>query len=678
MPWTVTDANYFNTFDNGDFEGGAGTAKAGVTDGMAQYGFSALQAHKNSQSYRVFLSNSASFSESGNVASRSLVSFRIGKELKKDRRYTFTGWFKIVSTGKSKSGDIVKLRTSIGSTGFGSQGLIIGDLRADVGVWKQFTYIGTITSNTITADKASINFVFTWDKTQVGFQSAADSTIENVDIFFDDFSAIEEANIVVPPPATLSVNSQVTNESAANLNDGQIKINVTSGSGQYTVTYPDASVFNLSNGNAAQSHTRTNLSAGEYTIVIKDLTTNQERTLNVTITEPQIEEPIPLVGSFLEVPKMNSITFVVQEDINQCDNPQGLDNVLLCQQEYEMFEQTKYDQKFNRCDIPITQFNSDYSTFEILLKKYLTGAIVKTFSYSLKEQNIGVYEDYAVTIRAHAGNPSQSRVYFNVGALPLPLEIAGVFEVVNNINGYNGSYSIVNIINDITLGYQYLVINKPFIGPGFTQAGTGRFMAATADFNVFESTHPFSDVDEGIYYIAIKAFDFVGSENFKEAVSEPIDLRNIHSDTNLIKYRNTDNAFDITWTTGYQGLIRVPSYFGHKRVPGGERSVNRNSDYKLVKVSAKKTRILIFEIFKVPPYMHEKLSTAFDCDSYTINNIECQASEGYAEPEYKDQLLLADSSIKVEAKWYDRYNSDDLGSVNETGFLLTETGFIKR
>lgn len=419
---------------------------------------------------------------------------------------------------------------------------------------------------------------------------------------------------------------------------------------------------------------RTGLSEGSYHVTVTDLTTGEIVELDFVITEPEI---VSNGGSFLEIPKMNSITWVVDEEISQCDNPQGLDNVLLCHQEHEGFDQSNYFQPFNICDAPVTQFNSDYSTFDIELRKYANDELVKTFSFELKEQNIGVLEDYTITIRNHTIT-NQSRVYFTIGALPIPLNIGDPFQIVNNANGYNGSYSIIDIINDATLGYQYLVINKTFTGPGLYEPGTGRFEASTADFNVFESPHLFNDVAEGEYYMYMKAFDSSNSLNFKTATSEPLDIRNTHPGTNQLKYRNIDNAFDMTWTTGYQAAIRVPSHFGHRRSPGGERATNRNSDYKLVKVSAKKTRVLLFQVWSLPPYMHEKLSTAFDCDSYTINNIECQTSEGYGEPEYKDRFLLADSSIKLEAKWYDRYNSDDLGSVADGGFILTETGFLKR
>lgn len=446
-------------------------------------------------------------------------------------------------------------------------------------------------------------------------------------------------------------------------NDGTITLAITGGSGNRTYSWAD--------GPTVQN--RSGLVAGDYVVTVTDITTLEVVVLNIAITDPIT---VTEEGSFIEIPTMNSITFVVTSVIDGCTNPQGLDNVLLCEQVYEGFDRVNYFQKFNKCDIPVTQINTDFNFFTVSLLKYSDNSFVKAFIAELKEQNIGVTEDFGITIRDHT-EANKSRVYFNAGALPIPLSAGNVFEILNNANGYNGNYAILDIITDPTLGYQYLVITKNFTGPGLYQTGTGRFLSETADFNVFEVVHDFSDVDEGEYYLQVYAQNETSLiEIF--AYSEPLDIRNSQPGTTLVKYRNVDNAFDITWTTGYQGLIRVPSHFGHRRSPGGERTVNRNSDYKLVKVSAKKTRVLLFQVWSLPPYMHEKLSTIFDCDNYTLNNIECQTSEGYGEPEYKDRFLLADSSIKIEAAWYDRYNSNDLGSVSDGGFLLTETGFIKR
>jgi hypothetical protein len=322
----------------------------------------------------------------------------------------------------------------------------------------------------------------------------------------------------------------------------------------------------------------------------------------------------------------------------------------------------------------ILQFNSDFDSHTVELRDYCTDEVVKTFSVDLKEQNLGISEDFGITIRNHFNNPGKSRVYFNVGTPPIPLSTGDTFTIINNPDGFDGSYAIIDVVNDALLGYQYLVINRNYDIAAANTSGTGRFVSDTADFNVYESTFTFIDVPNGQFYVRLRAF----SDNERIALSEPIDLRSEHSKTNLIEYRNTDNAFGLTWTTGYIGAIRVESIF-FKRLPGGIRSTSRNSDYSLVKINAKKTRITLFETFMLPPYLHEKLSVIFDCDYFAINGVQHQSSDAYDDPAYVDRFPLANSSIKLEqVEWFGKYNSDDISTVNEGGLITTETGFIKR
>jgi hypothetical protein len=209
-----------------------------------------------------------------------------------------------------------------------------------------------------------------------------------------------------------------------------------------------------------------------------------------------------------------------------------------------------------------------------------------------------------------------------------------------------------------------------------TTAAVGRFVSSSADFNVFEFAGSLLDVPNGKYYLQVRAFDDLG--NTLVGVSEPCDIQVEHPNTQFIEYRNNDNAFDTTWTTGYIGRIRVEGVF-FKRLPGGERSMSRNSDYSLVKVNAKKQRIVLFETYHLPPYLHEKLSVIFDLDFFKINGVEYQASEGYGEPQYLTRWFLSNASVKLEqVGWFERYNSDDIGSVADGGFITTETGFLRR
>jgi len=472
-------------------------------------------------------------------------------------------------------------------------------------------------------------------------------------------------NFILDDTQPLVVTANVTDVSANGGNDGAINLTVTGGSGNFTFSWAD--------GPTTQN--RSGLAAGTYTVTVTDVITGVIEVVPIKVNEPAL---LPVQkGTFLTVPTMNSLTFVVQQAIDQCLNLQGLDNVLFADQYYEGVDQNEqnYFQRVCKCDLFPTQYNSDYPFFEVLLKDFCSNEIIKQFPYELKEQNIGKTDDFAILLYNHTIY-GQTRVYFGVGAPPIPLVVGEAFDILNNA-AFNGSYAILSIENDIARGYQYIVINKVFTGAA-GQTATGRFATTTADFNVFETLHDFSDVADGKYYITIRAYDDDPDTPDITAVSEPIWLQVEHKDTNLLRYRCIDNAFDMTWTTGYLGLLRIPSHFGNHRTPGGDRSTTRDADYRLVKINARKSRIIIFNTWALPPYLHEKLSVVFDCDSITINNITCQTSEAYEASDEDDYKLLTKGTVKVEAQWFSGFNSDDIGSVQDGGFLKTETGFLKR
>jgi len=471
-------------------------------------------------------------------------------------------------------------------------------------------------------------------------------------------------NFILDDTPTLTVTPTINNVTVNGGADGSITLALT-GSGSYT--------FNWADGPTTQN--RTSLSAGTYTVTVTDVITGQIVVKPIDVSEPALL-PVPK-GTFLTVPSMNSLTFVVQQAIDQCLNPQGLDNVLFADQYYEGVDQNEqnYFQRVCKCDLFPTQYNSDYPFFEVLLKDFCSNEVIKQFPYDLKEQNIGKTDDFAILLYNHTIY-GQTRVYFGVGAPPIPLVVGEGFDILNNAS-FNGTYAILSIENDVARGYQYIVINKVFTGAA-GQTATGRFATTTADFNVFETLHDFTDVADGKYYITIRAYDNDPDTPDITAVSEPIWLLVEHKDTNLLRYKCIDNAFDMTWTTGYLGLLRIPSHFGNHRTPGGDRSVTRDADYRLVKINARKSRIIIFNTWGLPPYLHEKLSVVFDCDSVTINNITCQTSEAYEASDEDDYKLLTKGTVKVEAQWFSGFNSDDIGSVQDGGFLKTESGFLKR
>lgn len=485
-----------------------------------------------------------------------------------------------------------------------------------------------------------------------------------------------ESIIVVQGYAPMTAEADVTNCTAAGANDGAINLVIAGGSGNRTYAWGDGPV----------TQNRVNLAPGLYSVTITDITTGEIIVINdIEVTEPQAVPPPN--GTLLEFPILNDLQWVVDPvDPGATPDEVTLDNVLFEDQVFGKYQKTCYFQKVVNTDLRIVQFNSDFSAHLIEIYDYVTKKVVKSFNAILKEQNLGVVEDFGIDIKNHVDNPGKSRVYFtgNTGGLPIALNVGDIFEVLNNLEGFNGSYSIVAIENDIFLNTNYLVITLNYTGAGTSSAATGRFLSNNDDYNVFEVQLNFAGLANGKYYGKISGMNDSGDGTLVVGMygqSEPIHLKDKWLDTNLIEYSNVDNGYgNITWTTGYIGRIRVESIIGPKRLTaGGERGVSRNSNYDAVKTFAKKVRGILFETFILPPYLHEKLGLIFDCDSFSINGVSYQATEGYADPNYIDEFKLANSSIKLEQLgWNKKYNSNDIGTVVEGGFLTTETGFLKR
>jgi len=470
-------------------------------------------------------------------------------------------------------------------------------------------------------------------------------------------------NITIAQGSNFQASFVKTDPTSPFVEDGTITITPTGGATPptYSITWSDGT---------STSFNRTGLPAGVYVANVKDDVSGAIIVLEIILEA----EEIP-IGVYLYVPLLNSLKFVVKQEVNNCSVFQTMDNVLFCEESIPDFYRKNYYQKVSKCDVLNVQFRSDFEFHILSMYNYNIGkAFVKSFTVELKEENIGKTEDFAVTIRTHVGNPGQSRVYFNSGLIPAPVGVGEKIELLNNADGINGLYTVAGVLNDVVLGVQYLVITHDYDEPAPTSAATVRMATSTVNFNVYESVLNLGDIANGKYFFVIRAFN--SEYNFIEATSEPIELQLEHPNCNAIDYQCFDNAFDMTYTTGYMGRVRVESIY-FKRLPGGDRSVSRDSDNTLVKISARKTRKFLFETFQLPPYLHEKLSVIFDHDLIKINGVEVQTEEPYSEPKYITRYPLANSEIKVEQTWFDRNNSDDIGSVNDGGFIIVNGGFLK-
>lgn len=175
----------------------------------------------------------------------------------------------------------------------------------------------------------------------------------------------------------------------------------------------------------------------------------------------------------------------------------------------------------------------------------------------------------------------------------------------------------------------------------------------TDPITVHEAYINLNDVPDGRYYVKIAVSDPVFTP--LTAISEPFSLKEFHPNTTLLTYRHSRNKFDIVYSTNLEHVIRVESKF-YKRQPVSSRSVYRSCNNELVKLASSHQRKFLLETFRLPPYLHEKLTLVLDHDHLYLNNLPYQTEEDY-EFEYSDNYSLSNGSVKVEqVGWFGKYD----------------------
>jgi hypothetical protein len=442
-------------------------------------------------------------------------------------------------------------------------------------------------------------------------------------------------------------------------NDGQIQINVTKGSGDYTLTFEDATTQHLNNGNEAQSYTRANLVAGDYSVTIHDnLSGAADIVIDTTLTEPIINLPSE---TFFNVPKNQSLEFCHEIIPDGITKFQTLDNVRYINQQFPYFEMEPYQIKLCKTDPAITvQWQSNYENHVVELRKFCDDSLVQSYVSSKKVNNLTNFQNFAITIRDNGDG--RSRVYFTTSIFPILIALGDVIGINANADGFDGNYTVQAIGLDTTLNAQYFVINKAYAIMADHSDGNGVFFNVSVDFNIFETVIDFSTQNNDTYYVKIYPVVTTGDPDIViPALTEPIFLADEQIGTNVIKFKNLDNAWDIDYSTGIVHFLRIESSF-FKRKPKSIIDTARNTSGQLFKIRALKQRGMTLELIMLPPYLHEKLSIVFDCDYIEINGVQFATDQQYGDPNYLFNYGLSSAEIDIEqAKWMNTYNSDDLG-----------------
>lgn len=454
-------------------------------------------------------------------------------------------------------------------------------------------------------------------------------------------------NAVVVAIPDLQINLVPTNCSANGVDDGTLELQIVAGSGDFSANFVTEGVVVPIVAAPPTGTTRINLAPASYQVTVTDNVTGQEITAFADIVYPAAVPPPVIVGSVFEIPFINGLSFVVRNA-----NAQQLDNVLFINQRFGRYKQVEFANPRIATDTEKVQFYSNFPVHTLELLDYCTDELIRSFDVIKVQENIGSTVDFAIILKDNGAG--QTRVYLANGAT-LPVAIGDTFTISNSLDGFDGDYSILAINLDVDLGLQYFVITAAYGAITPQSYALGTFLSSLINYDVYESAVVYFGIATGKYYFKLTAV----ASNIAIADSEPVEIRSSDLDTVGIVYSSVDNGDGVTWQTGYRGFIRVPGFI-FKRLPGGIRTISRNSNYSPVKVSSKSQRFVQLDVFTVPPYLHEKLAVIFDQDYFSVNGLAFQMVDGYPAPKYIDMYPLADAEIKIEQlNWFNSYNGSD-------------------
>jgi|GEM_PF-5995889 len=453
----------------------------------------------------------------------------------------------------------------------------------------------------------------------------------------------KDSVITVPDASPLAGSFVKTDASAAGATDGSIDVTPSGGSGLYSYSWLDGPT----------TEDRNLLAAASYQITITDTVSLDTVVLTITINEPVA----PVANPFFEVPILNSLRFVEEVPIDNCTTFRTPDNTLYNKESNIGFKsQPCFYQKYNTCDLITVQWQSTFENNFLEVRNYRDDSIITTISGDLKVQNTGQLSTFSGFIRDEGG--TQIGIYFDSGAFPRPFQAGDTLELTGTTD-YNGFYNIVGISYNSTLGQPYLVVNDTYVSD--ENASINVFFSSLP-YDVYEAQIPLNAYPSGsLLYVRVHAQDTNFSNRFSD--SEPIDLRIQHEGTHYLEWNNNDNAFNMAYSTGYKGFMRIDSRF-YKVLPAGETEIYRDCDETPKIISATALRARLFEVFQQPWYIHEKLMFIFRHDVVNINGRQYVSEEGYEQPQFIELYPLSNSNVAlIEAGLFNRPNLSDLGSV---------------
>lgn len=159
-------------------------------------------------------------------------------------------------------------------------------------------------------------------------------------------------------------------------------------------------------------------------------------------------------------------------------------------------------------------------------------------------------------------------------------------------------------------------------------------------YKVYELDYSLTGVPLGKYYASLEDY-----------TSEPFEVATSHENTVLIKYKHSDNDFDVVFSTQIEFQIRVEALVDYV-TPKTNRDVYYDQPYnstQLNSVTFRNFKLYLGYSFGVPQWMVDKIANVIGCDQVSYDDVPYQVTnEAEWEVEKNEDNNFMGASIEIQ------------------------------
>jgi hypothetical protein len=377
---------------------------------------------------------------------------------------------------------------------------------------------------------------------------------------------------------------------------------------------------------------------------------------------PPLPDPEPLpdieADPFFHLPVASSLRLIKDEAVAV----QTQDNTLLADQRYPGIIMQRFDQVVKEGETLTIQWGSSYETNELKVYDKLTDALIETIPAVKVLENL----NQEITVPGFAvSDPEIVGVQLFFPNYPFPdFAIPG-----NKVNvqspQINGQFNVISVQDGRGQAKGNRVIVIDFTIPTPSPVGvavSGKYNAEPYDVYEAEIEFPSS----GRFYVKIECTDAVFDP--VSATSEPIRVTDRLEEYLEVNYTNDNDEYGCYYGNEIVHRLWIKSRL-FQTFPGGEKTLNRETNAKLVKLDEYITKSLLWQVFGLPPYLVTQVSVALSHDVFKVSGVSYQTEE-VPSTEYFSAHNLANMEVRLEEVDFTERNREG-GTINSSdSFLL--------